>query len=218
MAEEQKRNVLDVARKKRHIHLLEKIQKNKTLSLREIEELEQYEKGERVTDGLAKTQDEVAAAFGVSPRAVKYWVQDGMPRCSNGEYDLMAIKNWRIERKQKLNEPDSEKSKEEARYRKFKADLIELEYKEKCGKLIAVDEVERGRVERILVIKTALLALPTRVVPKLYGRDMPDMEAILSEHIEEIIAEFSKDDHAEPDTSDSKNGLVDGGEERLETS
>ncbi|MDD5487244.1 MAG: hypothetical protein PHW65_06800, partial [Dehalococcoidales bacterium] len=59
------------------------------------------------------------------------------------------------------------------------------------GELVSSEEVERGRISRIIAVKRAFLALPTRLAPVLSMQEPREIEVILYEAISEIIDEFA---------------------------
>jgi len=187
-------DILTMARKKRHIHLLEKIQKGKSLSSRELRELEKFE-GTPLPPGVVKTQEEVAKAFHVSTRTVQYWTRDGMPRTKKGFYDLIEVQAWREIKKQQRNKTKKTIGKEDwnAKYRKYKAQLAEIELKKAYGQVVSRKEVEKGQVARILVVKRALLSLPKVVAPVISGMEPREIQVYLTAKIKEIIEQFSKE-------------------------
>lgn len=186
--------IVAVAKKKRQIHLYEKIQKGQSLSRSELKELENFE-GPPPEAGVVDTQEKVAHAFRVKVRTVQYWVRDGMPVRPDGKYSIMDIKDWRLVKKNPNGKQQSfgwgEKEKQNATFRKFKAKLAEIEYKKAIGDLIPRAEVERGRIERIQTVKKALLALPKRMAPQLVGLEARELETVLKERMEEIITDFA---------------------------
>lgn len=188
-------DVLELAKKKRHIHLLEKVQAGKALTQSELAELKEFEgkKDEHPSLGIVKTLVEVAKVFKVSYRNVQYWVLDGMPKTPEGHYDLNEIEVWRIaklQEKKGLKDPESIKWVD--RYRQFKALEAELDYKVKLGSVVSREEIEEGRVQRILALKKAFLSLPKRIVPQMYGREMREMQDVLDKRIKEILNEFAE--------------------------
>ncbi|MEK7851170.1 MAG: hypothetical protein AAB275_04745, partial [Deltaproteobacteria bacterium] len=90
------KGLVEVAKKKRQIHLLDKLQKGKPLSTAEIRELEQFEGGGALPPGVVRTQGEVASALRVDKRTIERWVSDGMPREPEGDYNLIDIPAWRM--------------------------------------------------------------------------------------------------------------------------
>jgi len=188
-------DVLELAKKKRHIHLLEKVQAGKALTASELAELKEYEgqKEEPATFGIVKTLVEVSKAFRVSYRMVQYWALDGMPKTPEGHYDLNEIQAWhltKLQEKKGLKDPESIKWVD--RYRQFKALEAEFDYKRKLAEFVSREEIEEGRVQRILALKKAFLSLPKRIVPQMYGREMREMQSVLEKRIKEILNEFAE--------------------------
>ena len=188
-----KPDIISMARKKRHILLLEKLQKNKPLSKAELRELEGYE-GAKLAPGTVTTQEDVAKAFGVTERTVSRWIRAGMPKAKAGHYKLIKIKEWRAA---KLNKHKSskaikpDKNNWDERFRKAKAQKAELDYQQAIGRLVSIDEIEAGRIERILIVKKALLSLPKDVAPQITGMDPREVQSFLDKRIREVIAKFS---------------------------
>jgi len=214
-----KPNLVEVAKKKRHIFLLERLQMGKTLKPSEIKELQSFEGTKAdLSGGVVENQRQVARAFKVSPRTVRYWIEEGMP-VSQGAYDLFEIQAWRIlKHRGKQDQKPTEKDKWDIEFRKMKALIARMEYKEKKGSLVSLREVEDGQVQRILVVKTAFLALPQRIAPHLVGKDTPEICEILTERIEEIIREFARDSNDESEqNNDGGDDVDDSVENRSET-
>jgi len=187
-----KQNLADIARKKRYLHLIEKLHSGTPLSKTEIRELEEFE-AEPLNPAVVKTMEEVAKVMDVSYRTVQRWKKDGMPTTSDGFYNLDEIKDWHDERGITDGEETEGKAYWEEKIRKYRATLLELELKKTQSELISSDEVERGRITRIIAVKRSFLALPTRLAPALYMQEPREIEAILYEAIAEIIDEFSGD-------------------------
>jgi len=187
----QKPNVLEIAQKKRHIHLLQKIQQGQTLSSGELRELQKLE-GTELPAGVVETQGEVARALKVAIRTVQRWAKDGMPQTPEGFYDITGIQAWRLLKDNEVASSDTDKEKWDTKFRQMKALLAEMEYKKRLGELVTLGEVEEGRVQRILAVKKALLSLPRRVAPQVAGLDVRAAQGVLEKRIHEIIDNFSK--------------------------
>lgn len=186
-----KPNVLEIARKKRHIHLLQKIQAGQTLSGGELRELQKLE-GTELPAGVVDTQEQVSKAFKVSVRTVQNWVRDGMPKTPEGFYDITEVQAWRLLKNNQVAGSDTDKEKWDTKFRQMKALLAEMEYKKRLGELVTLEEVEEGRVQRILAVKKALLSLPRRVAPQVVGLDVRTAQTVLEKRINEIIDNFAK--------------------------
>ncbi len=188
---EEKPNLAEVARKKRHLYLVEKLYGGKPLSTSEISELERLEAGP-MGPAVVATMEDVARLMDVSYRTVQRWKQDGMPTSKEGYYDLREIKKWHISRGDK----DKTELEESRAYWKdqivrLQAALLDLDVKTRTGQLMSREDVERGRLMRIMAIKRALLALPTVLAGKLAMKEPREVAAILYKAIGEIIDEFS---------------------------
>jgi len=183
-----KQNLAEIAKKKRHLHLIEKMHNGKALSKQEIAELEQFE-AEPLAPTVVKTIDEVARIMGVSYRTVQRWKKDGMPETKDGYYDLETVRTWHAAR---LEEDNTEgKAFWDERIRKYKASMLELELKKATGEVVSRDEVEKGRIARVIAVKRELLAIPTRLAPVLAMKEPREIELVLYESLSEIIDEFS---------------------------
>jgi hypothetical protein len=85
-------NIMEMAKKKRHIYLLDKLQREGTLSRAELNELAKFEPGS--PPGYVATQEDLANLFKVEPRTIRRWIKAGMPQEENG-YSILAVKQWR---------------------------------------------------------------------------------------------------------------------------
>lgn len=195
-------DVVEIAKKKRHAHLLEKLQKS-SLTSGELEELKRFERAD-LPAGVVEFQEGVARTFGVTERTIRSWVQQGMPVREGGGYDLAEIYRWKIEK-----DGESEgnpKHHWETHYRQYKALSAEIDYRKALGELVTKDEVEQGRVQRIITIKKALLGLPARLAPQVVNLEIKKAEEIIRIRIEEIISDFARGGDgtvdARPDSTD----------------
>jgi phage terminase Nu1 subunit (DNA packaging protein) len=191
-SKQDKPNILELAKKKRHIYLLQKIQQGGTLSSGELRELQKLE-GTELPAGVVDTQEQVAKAFRVTLRTVQRWIREGMPKTSEGFYDVIEVQAWRILRGGRNQQAtDTDKEKWDTKFRQMRALLAEMEYKKRLGELITREEVEQGRVQRILAVKKALLSLPRRVAPQVVSLDVRSVQTVLEKRIHEIIDNFAR--------------------------
>jgi len=181
-------SIAELASKKRYIHLVEKMQRG-ALTRSEIAELRQFEAGP-LPSTIVKTAEEVAKVMEVTYRTVQRWKREGMPVTKEGFYDLEEIKAWHLSRTEKGKRAKGKDFWDE-KISKFKAGLLELELLETSGMLLRKEEVERERINRIMIVKRTFLALPTRMAPILAMKEPREIEALLYEAIGEIIDEFA---------------------------
>jgi phage terminase Nu1 subunit (DNA packaging protein) len=197
---DKKLSVVDVAKRKRQVYLLEKLKNDKPLTRAELNELERYEAN--LPEGVVATQEEVARVFGVSTRTVQYWTRDGMPVRPEGTYNLLEIENWREFTKggAKKDEKNVWQSKlSEIRYKK---EL--LSYRKELGELVSSEDVERGMVTRIMIVKRSLLGLPMKLAPILSMKEPREVEVILYDALGVIIDEFAGTRRTSEEVNDSR--------------
>lgn len=190
--DKKKLDVLEVAKKKRHLALLEKVQRGKALSRGELRELKGFEGKSQLPAGQVETVEQVGKAFGVTRRTVHRWIDEGMPKSDEGGYDLIEIQAWRTLKGAHHKDDDKgEKEQWDIRYRQYKALLAEIEYQKRIGDLIPKEEVKAGMINRIAAVKMQFLSLPKRVAPQLEGLNVYEREALLMNRLSEIIQEFA---------------------------
>ena len=186
----EKQNIAELAHKKRHIHLLSKLQSNKPLTKSEIRELEELE-GSAPPDGIVRTAREVAKFFHVSARTVDYWIRDGLPRTEQGYFNLDIVRIWRMDRDRK-KEKTKDPNDPEVRFRSARARLAEIELAKRMGDLLPREEVESEWLNIIITLKKSLLGLPKRLAPQLVGLDAKLIQSALSKHIRELLENLTK--------------------------
>lgn len=182
-------DVVEIAKKKRHAYLLEKLQKS-SLTKSELDELKQLERAD-LPAGVVESQEDVARTFGVTDRTIRNWIQQGMPVREDGGYDLAEIYRWKSE-KDGDGDQGNQKHHWETHYRQYKALLAEIDYRKALGELVTKEEVEQGRVQRIMTIKKALLGLPARLAPQVVNLEIKKAEEVIRIRIEEIINDFAR--------------------------
>ena len=188
---DQKQTLAEIAKKKRHLYLIEKMHGGKALSKQEITELENFEIVP-LSPTIVKTVDEIAKVMGVSYRTVQRWKRDGMPVTKDGYYDLDEVKEWHTKRIEKKKNPVQEgKDFWDERIKKYKATMLELELKKATGELVSLDEVNKSRTARIMIIKRSLLSIPATLASTLAMKEPREIETILYEAIGEIIDDFA---------------------------
>lgn len=191
-----KPDLVDMAKKRRHLHLLEKLAKGKSdtpaLSKSEIKELTSYELPPG-SPAVVDTQEKVAKAFSVAVRTVQRWEREGMPITKKGDYDLTEIQAWRFIHRNRKQTKKEGKTNWEEEYRMWKAKEFQLKFLKLKGDLIPQKDVEAAFVQRIITVKRSLLALPRALAPQLTGLSTRELEVSLRSYIEEIIKNFSKE-------------------------
>lgn len=192
MSEEKKIDLVSMAKKKRHVHLVEKLAK-RSLTPREIKELEKFEKNP-LPPGVVETQGDVSRAFGKTKRTVENWKTDGMPVRDDGMYDLVKIAEWYFRRlfERKFANKKDEKESLEIDLKRIKVAEADLKLKERRGELIPHEEVKQQRIERIMAVKRVMFAVPRQVAAVLAVMSDPrEIEAYMTEKMRDICNTFA---------------------------
>lgn len=185
---QKKVDVVKLAEKKRHLHLVEKLQRGKTLSPAELKELKRLENADAHA-GVVETQEDVAKCFGVSIRTVAYWAKDGLPVREDGRFELKDILRWKKEREDaRANGNGVRKNDWDEKDKQFKAMQRELDFRKKSGELVEERDVSKAAFECARKIRDNFLMLPDRLSPILAAEtDMLKVKNILSNEIREIL-------------------------------
>lgn len=195
--EEKNQNLVELAKKKRHIALVEKLTRG-TLSSKELKELEEFEKDNRkgadeIIDGTVDLPT-ISVYLEKSPRMIRRYIKQGLPvvRDSKGEifrFKVAEVFKWYYGM-QGLTDDGKEYWDNE--YRKNRAKLSEIELKQKKGELILLTEHEGILREMLRGIKAGFLWLPRYLAPKLYQQEPKTISEILDHELRNIINQFSR--------------------------
>lgn len=194
--DEKNQNLIELAKKKRYIALVEKLGRG-SLGPKELKELEEFEKVEQaketgVIDGTVDLGI-ISIYLEKSSRMVRRYVSQGMPviRDSSGELSRFKVNDvfkWVYGNKGKDTE---DKDYWENEYRKNRAKLSELELKQKEGELIPFADHVSIVKNQIRGIRAGLLRLPKHVTPKLHQQDPKLICEMLDQEIRYIINQFA---------------------------
>lgn len=117
----------------------------------------------------------IAKIFGVSTRRVEQLKSEGIIKGQGKptKYDLLPTikayirylsdKAYGREKKQSDAELETEKKSAEARYKKAKADMAELELKELRGELHRASDVEAIVTDHVMTLRSMLMSMPGKV-------------------------------------------------------
>lgn len=150
----------------------------------------------------------LAQHFGKSERQVRRWVKQGCPVLSGLRFDVLQVQAWLdakagiapaprtrtpIDPRQLDLAPQRGKDYEDARMKKARADLLELELRKRRGELIEKIEVEQLFVERILAVKQGLLAFARSLPPQLiHCASEREMEEVISREVRALLEAYSR--------------------------
>lgn len=146
------------------------------------------------SDGTVTTQDELADLLGVSRRTVIRWKTEGMPVDGDGRYDPVRILEWRDG---VLGEVDDDQDVSpkifwDVEFRKFRAQLAEIELKKAQGEVISVALVETLLVDRATELKKALLARAKRLSTILTHRPADEIYQVLEDDVLDTLRTYSR--------------------------
>ena len=152
----------------------------------------------------------VARHFGVAERTVYRWIREGMPRLPANKFSPLQIQEWR-ERKKGILRPartmerDSRqrdfyeapaegKEFHEERLKKHKADLAEMEVRQRRAELVEIRELKQLFVGRWIALKQAMLTFSRGLPPRLiHCKSEREMEVVIMRSVQELLDNFSQD-------------------------
>ncbi len=142
---------------------------------------------------------ELGIILGKSDRTIQLLAKEGIITCqkigNKNQYDLYKVVQEFIEHEAKKNldnisSLEDEKTRAEIRFKRAKADMMELEMKELDGQMHSAEDVESVMTDMVLAIRSSLLSLPGRL-----GVELADVgtAAECSEKIKKAIYEILAD-------------------------
>jgi len=143
------------------------------------------------------TLDQIAHLLKITPRMVNIHVkQNGMPRLSRGEYDLVKCVHWYLDYKDRLlveaRKGNETEQQARARLIRASADLRELELARERGQLVPVETIKYLWERVVVAFKTRMLAIPSKLPQRLIvTRDVNEVKGILDSEIFEALNELS---------------------------
>ena len=189
-------SLIEIAKKKRYIALVEKLGRG-SLSSKELKELEEFEKAEQkkendVFDGTVDL-GMISVFLEKSTRMVRRYITQGMPviRDTSGEISRFKVSDVFKWFYASQNPEDGSKDYWENEYRKNRAKLSELELKQKEGELIPFNDHVSIVKNQIRGIKAGFLRLPKYIAPKLYQQEPKVICETLDIELRHIIDQFA---------------------------
>lgn len=115
-----------------------------------------------------KGQETVAAAFGVAPKTIVMWQEEGFPVAVRGargiasEYDLPACITWFTERAVRKAVTETPRD----RLARAQAESVEFDLKQKRGQFVPVEVIEPKWTAAVVAAREQLLRTRRRIVEK----------------------------------------------------
>lgn len=189
-------DIVKTANQRRHLALLEKFKSKVDLSKSELAELSTYENQTssnpvpEVQGQVFDTQKEAANYAGVSTRTIRNWIAEGLPMVGK-KYVAVFLDAWKKNDGSQADEIKDRKNTGEAENKELKNVILRMQIANLKGDVIPTQEVEDGRIERILLVKTVLLGLARKLPPLLKDKTTREMTAVIKEEVEHCINIFS---------------------------
>ena len=143
-------------------------------------------------DQIVTGQKAAAEYAGVSVRTIRNWKADGMPVAAGGGYIKGFLDFYRKNEGRQPTEEKKQAMSADADYKSTRAKLLAMELDIKQGKLVPADEIEAGRIARILTVKRALLGLGRKLAPQLVKlKNEGRIAAVINAECRNIIKSFS---------------------------
>lgn len=147
-----------------------------------------------------KTVREHAADLGEKPETVRRWLAQGMSPEEPARADWVAQHRKRRHKRPKGelaggDAPDDlvvAKHAAELRYKQRKADLLDLQYHERSGALIPVEEAERLQARLAAIVKQTFLEMPVAVADRIDPDNPEWVLELLEAEVKERLARLSK--------------------------
>ena len=134
-------------------------------------------------------QETIADAFGVVPKTIVEWQEQGFPVAARGrpgvpsEYDLPACIEWLVQREVRKVQGESQRD----RLFRLQGDKAELELAEKRGLLVPAEEVEPKLRSACIAARELLLRDSRKLADQVEGLDRDAREALISSTHEEFL-------------------------------
>lgn len=150
----------------------------------------------RVENGQIVSRTELARFFGRSVTTIDHWINTGCPvvrrgrRGSPWEFRTSDVANWLIEKASEQAGGQNKATEAELKIRKLTAETEQAELALAIAKkeVTSLDQIERGLSTAFAEVKTALRALPSRVVTTLIGEtDEVKFKAVMLEEIDRAL-------------------------------
>jgi len=141
--------------------------------------------------------DEVAAAFGVTARAVQLWHQSGCPRVKRGRWNLQEVILWWAENiytacNRGDDVPGSELNLARTAYWQAKAEKMALDVEKTREAMLSKSEVITAWTERVVGVAAGLEALADRLPPLLAGLSAKAMHPVIKREVRTLREGFAR--------------------------
>lgn len=139
-------------------------------------------------------QEQIADLFGVAPKTIVEWQEQGMPIAQRGkpgvpsEYESDECIRWYVEREVKKVQGE----KPQDRLARVQADKIELELMEKRGLLLPADQIEPKLRAAMVAAREMWRNEPARLAREVPGKPIKEIEDLLASSYESFLVKLSR--------------------------
>ncbi len=147
-------------------------------------------------------QEKIAEIFGVSPKTIVEWQEQGFPVAARGqrgvasEYDSSACIAWYVERE--LAKAGAETPRD--RLARLQGDEAEMRIKERMGELVPVEKIEPAWLAMVSAARSFLRTEPDRLAHLLETMEGVDAKRdLLAETFDEFLRKLSTFDPTDED-------------------
>ena len=148
--------------------------------------------GHIASDHIVTGQKAAAEYAGVSVRTIRYWKAAGMPVAEGGGYIKGMLDFYKKSEGIQPTEEKKQALSADADYKTTRARLLQMELDVRQGKLLPAEDIQAGRVARILTVKRALLGMGRKLAPQLARlTDERRIAAVINNECKDIIKSFS---------------------------
>lgn len=139
-------------------------------------------------------QEQIADVFGVAPKTIVEWQEQGMPIAVRGrpgvpsEYDTDACIAWYADREVKKVQAE----RPQDRLARVQADKIELELMEKRGLLLPADMIEPKLRAAMIAAREMWRNEPSRLAREVPGKPIKEIEDLLAASYEAFLVKLSR--------------------------
>lgn len=146
-------------------------------------------------------QERIADVFGVAPKTIVEWQEQGFPIAVRGspgvpsEYDSQACINWMLDREVKRLQLESASD----RLARVRADAIEMDNAERRKVLVPAADVEPRLRAAMVSAREAWLDAPPRLARDAQGKSARAIEDLLVAEFEAFLHRIAQWGHATDD-------------------
>lgn len=147
-------------------------------------------------DDLVLNTTAMCRLLDVTKMSLSKWASIGCPKEKRGWWKPRDVLLWR---KGQFGDDDPEnadvskqKTKQDARWKKARADREELMVGVLSGQYVPTDAVISGWCDRIVEVKQSLLALPGVIAAECAGQDETTIQQIIYREVQSVLAAFAR--------------------------